>query len=76
MSHRWSNLQDLIDCGGDITIGYRASVGGVAAAMQERQVCAMLRVANDEPLPDILDRLDVGVARAVEDEIFTDEINP
>ena len=75
MSHRWPNLQNLIDCDGEITVRYRASVGRVAAAMQERQVYAMLRIDEGELLPDILDRLDAAVAKAVEDEIYTDEIN-
>ena len=75
MSHRWSNLQDLVNCDGEITVRYRASVGRVAVAMQERQVYALLRVDDGEPLPDILDRLDAAVAKAVEDEIYTDEIN-
>ena len=75
MSHRWPNLQDLIDCDGEITVGYRAPVGRVAAAMQERQVYAMLPVDDGELLPEILDRLDAAVAKAVEDEIYTDEIN-
>ena len=76
MSHRWRNLQELIDCDGEISIGYVAAVmATVAAATQEGQAYAMLRVASDEPLPDLLDRLDAAVARAIEDEIFTDEIN-
>ena len=76
MSHRWPNLQDLIDCDGEITVSYRASVGRVAAAMQERQVYALLRVDDGELVLDILDRLDAAVYKAVEEEIFTDEINP
>ena len=75
MSHCWPNLQDLIDCDGEITIGYVRPVGGVASATKREQVYAMLRVANHQPLPDILDRLDAAVARAIEDEIYTEAIN-
>ena len=75
MSRRWPNLQDLVDCDGEITVRYRSSVERVAAAMQERQVYAPLRVDDGELVPDILDRLDAAVAKAVEDEIYTDEIN-
>ena len=57
-------------------MSYRASVGRVAAAMQERQVYALLRVDDGEPVPDILDRLDAAVYKAVEDQISTDEVNP
>ena len=75
MSRRWPNLQELIDCDGEITVRCRASVGRVAAAMQERQVYAMLRVGDGALIPDILDRLDAAVAKALEDEIYADEIN-
>ena len=75
MSHRWPNLQDLVDCDGEIMVSYRLSVGRVAAATQERQVYALLRVDDGEQVPDILYRLDAAIAKAVEDEIYTDEIN-
>ena len=75
MSHRWPNLQGRIDCDGEITVRYRASVGRVAAILQERQVYALLRVDDDELVPHILDRLDAAVAKAFDDEIYTDEIN-
>lgn len=75
MSPRWHNLRGLIDSDGEITVRYRASMGRVAVAMQERQVYAMLRVDDGEIVPHILDRLDAAVAKAVEDEIYTDEIN-
>ena len=54
----------------------RASVGRVAAAMRERQVHAPPRFDDGELVPDILDRLDAAVYKAVKEEIFTDEINP
>jgi len=75
MNHRWPNLQDLINCDGEITVGYESQVGGVASATMDRNVYAMLRIGERELLPDILDRLDAAVSKAVEDEVFTDEIN-
>ena len=36
---------------------------------------AMLRVDDGELVPHILDRLDAAVAKAFDDEIYTDEIN-
>ena len=76
MSRRWRNLQQLIGSDGEISIGYKPPVNAiVAAATDEHQAYAMLRVAPGEPLHDILDRLDAAVARAVEDGISTDEIN-
>ena len=47
----------------------------MASAMGVARVYAMLRIDEGELLPDILDRLDAAVAKAVEDEIYTDEIN-
>ena len=76
MSHRWPNPRNLVDCDGEITVSYRASGGRVAAATRERQVHALPPVDDGEHVPDILDRLDAAVYKAVEEEIFTDEINP
>ena len=75
MNDRWQNLQDLIDCDGTITIGEVVPVTGTAVAAQGRQVYAMLRINNIESLVEILDRLDTAVAKALDDGIYTDEIN-
>ena len=79
MADRWPNLQELIDCGVVVNIGGVDGIvhgmPGVAIAMQERQAYAMLRIADGETLPALLDRLDAAVAKAVEHGVFTDEIN-
>ena len=75
MSDRWPNLQDLIDADGSINIGEITPITGAAVAAQGRQVYAMLRIRDGESLVEILDRLDSSVAKAVDDDIYTDEIN-
>ena len=75
MNNRWLNLQELIDCGGAINIGYLDQIGGAAVAVQERQVRAQLRLGDTESLVEILDRLDAAVAGAVDEGIIIDEIN-
>lgn len=75
MNNCWLKLQELIDCGGAITIRYLDEIGGAAVAMQERQVYAQLRLGDDELLVEILDRLDAAVAGAVDEGIVIDEIN-
>lgn len=75
-SHRWPNLQDLIDSGGTINIGQIAPLDTpTAVAAQGRRVYAMLRVGDDESLPAMLDRLDGAVEKAMNDGVVTDEIN-
>ena len=75
MTHRWHNLQELIDCGGVVNLGGVDGMSGVAIAVQERQAYAMLRIADKEALPALLDRLDAAVAKAVAHGVFTDEVN-
>ena len=75
MSRCGPNLQKLIDCDGESTVRHRVSAGRVAAAMQKRQVYALLHVDDGELIPDLLDRPDAAIAKAFEDECYTDVIN-
>ena len=76
MSHRWPNLQELIDCEGEIAICHGGPATRMVTATQDDQVYAMLRIGDRELLPEVLDRLDEAVHKAIKDEIFIDEINP
>jgi hypothetical protein len=76
-----SNLPDLpyineiIELGG-ITIGIIPPVGEcVAVAHEGRNTLAMLVRRKGETLAQLLTRLDLAIARAQTDDIFTDEIN-
>jgi len=75
-SQHWPNLQGLIDSDGSINIGYIAPLNVCAAvAAQQRQVYAQLVAREGERLTDLLGRLDTAVAKAIDEEIYTDEIN-
>jgi hypothetical protein len=68
------HLADLID-DGEITIGTLAPVGGVATAVDGSNCLAMLVRRDGETLMQLLQRLDLAVALAFTEDIFTDEVN-
>jgi hypothetical protein len=75
-SQHWPNLQELIDSDGSINIGYIAPLNECAAvAAQQRQVYAQLIARGGERLTDLLGRLDAAVAKVIDEDIYTDEIN-
>jgi hypothetical protein len=68
------NIAELVDYGG-ITIGQMEPVGCVAVANSEHDCLAMLRRRKNESLGQLLVRLDHAVAKAINEDIYTDEIN-
>jgi hypothetical protein len=75
-SEHWPNLQELIDAEGSINIGYIAPLNACAAvAAQQRQVYAQLVAKEGEQLTELLGRLDAAVEKAIDEEVYTDEIN-
>ncbi len=69
------NIQELVTCGGNITVGQVGPVNCAATACDEHDCLAMLVKRDDETLGQLLERLDAAIDRAVEDGEFTDEIN-
>ena len=69
MSHHWPNLQELIDCEGEVAICHRGPATRMVTATQEDQVYAMLRSGDRELLPEVLDLLDEAVHKAIEDDL-------
>ncbi len=69
------NIEFLIDGNGEITIGEVGPVACAATACNEHQALAMLVRRNDETLEQLLMRLETAIEKAVEEEIFIDEIN-
>ncbi|MHB8656326.1 MAG: hypothetical protein ACYDA9_20920 [Terriglobia bacterium] len=69
------NIAELIDHG-EITVGVLEPVGCVAVASDEGSTLAMLARQNGETLLQLLTRLDWAIAKAYDEEVFTDEINP
>jgi hypothetical protein len=60
---------------GGITVGQMDPVGCVALANSEHDCLAMLRRRDNETLGHLLIRLDLAIARAMNEDIYTDEIN-
>ena len=69
------HIEELIEFG-EITVGNKYPIGGVAVASDEHNPLAMLVRRDGETLAQLLTRLDHAVAKALEEDIYTDEINP
>jgi hypothetical protein len=61
---------------GEITIGVLRPVGCVATACNEDSTLAMLVRRKGESLLQLLTRLDQAIAKAYNEDVYTDEINP
>ncbi len=68
------NLDALI-LDGQITIGKISPIGNVAIATNGQRTIAMLRQRPGDALLDVLQRLDEAVEKAIETNVYTDEIN-
>ena len=70
-----SNIAELIGYG-QVTVGALRPVGCVAVANDEDNCLAMLVRRKGETLAQLLARLDLAIAKALTEDIFTDEVNP
>ena len=70
------NITELIESGGQISIGRLAPIQCAAVASDDHNCLAMLRRQPGETLFQLLTRLDEAIERAWNDDFFTDEINP
>jgi hypothetical protein len=61
---------------GEITVGVLNPVGCVAVASDGDSTLAMLVHRKGETLAQLLTRLDLAIAKAYTEDVFTDEINP
>ena len=68
-------IQSLIDDNGDITIDGVGPIDCAATAANDNQSLALLFRRDCETLEQLLIRLALAIEKAVEDEIFIDEIN-
>lgn len=69
------NIESLIDGGGDVTIGRVGPIACAATAANEHHSLAMLVRREGETLEQLLMRLEAAIEKAIEEEIFIDEIN-
>ena len=69
------NIAELV-ADGEITVGVLRPIGCVATATDGHNCLAMLVRRRGETLTQLLTRLDLAIAKAFTEDIFTDEINP
>jgi hypothetical protein len=70
-----TNIQAVIDGGGQIMVGAVAPIRDAAVAHDGRKTLVMLRRRPREAIPDLLARLDVAIATAQSTGSRVDEIN-
>ena len=71
----FKNIEELVDGSGTITIGAITSINCAAAASDSDQCLAMLVRKKDETLLELLQRLDIAIEEAYENQKFIDEVN-
>ena len=69
------NIESLIDGGGDVTIGRVGPIACATTAANEHHSLTMLVRREGETLEQLLMRLEAAIEKALEEEIFIDEIN-
>jgi len=74
-SSSWPNLEAFITEGGNISLGRIAPIDCAAVASDEHGMLAALVRRKDESFMDLMQRLDVAIAKALEAGEPTDEIN-
>lgn len=70
-----SNIEQLVDGAGQITIGAVHPLRCVAIANDGHSSLAMLLRRDGETLMQLLIRLDAAIAKAYNEETSTDEVN-
>ena len=69
------NIEQLVDGAGQITIGAIHPLRCVAIANDGHNSLAMLVRRDGETLTQLLIRLDAAIAKAYDEDMFTDEVN-
>jgi hypothetical protein len=72
---KFPHIEFLIDGAGDITIGRIGPIRCAATAADEDQQLAALVRRKGESFDALLQRLDAAIARALENNVYVDEIN-
>jgi len=75
LDHTLPSIDELLKYG-QITIRNLSPIGCVAVAHDGRQTLAMLLRRKEEPVTELLTRLDLAIAKALHEGIRTDEVNP
>lgn len=72
---QWSALQYLVENKGSFVVGYVAPISCAAVASDQHNMLAALQRGHEESISDLLNRLETAVAKALDEGIYTDEIN-
>ena len=68
------HLADLITYG-EITVGVHRPIGSIATATDGHNCLAMLVRRRGETLAQLLTRLDQAIDKALNEDVYTDEVN-
>ena len=74
-SFPWPNIEALVECEGQVSLGRIGPISLAAVASGEHNMLAQLVRRDGESLMDLLQRLDEAIDKAVNEETYTDEIN-
>jgi hypothetical protein len=73
---QWPNIVELLDqAGGHIGIGRMPPIEGAAVAVTETQLVASLVRREGESFPELLQRLDTAIGKALHEGVVTNEVN-
>lgn len=72
---KFENIEFLINGNGDISIGRIGPIRCAATAADEDQQLAALVRRPNESLIHLLERLDVAIGKALEDDEYIDELS-
>jgi len=75
-TEQWPNIVELLDkAGGHIGIGRMPPIEGAAVAVTETQLVASLVRREGESFPELLQRLDTAIGKALHDAVVINEVN-
>ena len=73
---QWPNIVELLDqAGGHIGIGRMPPIESAAVAVTETELIASLVRRNGESFPELLQRLDTAIGKALHEGVVTNEVN-
>jgi hypothetical protein len=73
-STRWPHITRFLANAGHITVGCVAPIDGAAIAADEHKLYVTLVRKPDEPLDDLMQRLDLALGKALNEGIHTNEV--
>jgi hypothetical protein len=75
-TNQYPNIAALLDqAGGHISIGRMPPIEGAAVAVNDQGLIASLVRREGESFPDLLQRLDTAIGKALQEGVVTNEIN-